>query len=109
MKRPSRLLANGKLTSAGNSSRASENLKHGWYRAGQFCIGLIRQLVWSGRLLSRRAEIGDYRRLERICRQVAEQSTMPELRTAMLIMAERYFAAADALEQGDRFSITKTF
>ena len=34
---------------------------------------------------------------------------MPELRTAMLIMAERYFVTANALEQSDLLSITKTF
>ena len=111
IERPSRLLTNGRLTSARNVSRAikagrDEYLKDGLSKAAQSCIGLIRQLVSRGRL---RAEIGDYRRLERICRQAAEQSTMPELRTAMLIMAERYFVTANALERSDLLSFTKTF
>ncbi|MBR0795169.1 hypothetical protein JQ615_07205 [Bradyrhizobium jicamae] len=78
----------------------------GSFKAVQCRIGLIRRL---GRSRSHRAEIGDYRRLERICRQLAEESTMPELRTAMLIMADRYLAAASALERGNRAAITETF
>lgn len=61
------------------------------------CIGLIKSLAGRGRFASLQIEIDDYRRLERICRQLAEQSTMPQHRTAMLIMAERYGAAANAL------------
>ena len=89
-----------------NTARPSQLLASGLHRVVGSCIGVIRRLVWT---LSRRAEIGDYRRLERICLQMAEQSAMPELRTAMLIMAERYLVAANALERGGLFSITKTF
>lgn len=67
------------------------------HRALHACIGLIQRLRWGSRLPSRRAEIDDYRRLARICWRLAAQSTMPEQRAAMLIMAKRYRNAARAL------------
>ena len=66
-------------------------------RALHVCIAFIRRLLSGGGLPSRRAEIDDYRRLARICWRLAAQSSLPEQRAAMLIMAERYRNAAKAL------------
>ena len=52
------------------------------------------------------SELDDYRRLERVCRDLAGRATMPEERSAMLAMAERYHAAIDSLQRGNRFADT---
>jgi hypothetical protein len=53
-----------------------------------------------------REEMDDYRRLERVCREVAERAVLPETRRTLLVMAERYRTAAAAIEQSSRFANT---
>ncbi|QPF83402.1 hypothetical protein IC762_27375 [Bradyrhizobium genosp. L] len=105
--RSARLPASGNPSPRTMKAGLDDDLKQRLSRLLRICIGLMRRWDWTGRLLSRDSEIGDYRRLERICRQLAAQATMPEQHTAMLIMARRYRAAARALARGHRFAIAK--
>jgi hypothetical protein len=53
-----------------------------------------------GSLIRPMGELADYRRLERVCREDAERAVLLETRHALLVMAERYRVAADAIEFG---------